>query len=422
MKNIEQPRCESSQDDLRAAEVLPEGTLREVPEPENPIAAGPRCCRLEVRASERASFTEYHVTATVESARTTAEAADELFAQVAAVIAERGIQPIQEKLYGLSAVRGDVLKRREAAYRREELDLSVPVTWIEGAPLRGPGFVGLQIWGIVPRDGKVGVRTVENAATGRGRLLTGRGFRMLHLAAVRGVRPGGSLADGAPAQADQMFTNVGLGLKAHGFEYRQVVRTWIYMARLLEWYGDFNRVRTAHYAPAGLGVEGGAAFPASTGIQGRSAGEECLADVLALDSDGPRSAAALPIRRSPRQDQSFNYGSAFSRGMAIAIEGTRTVHISGTASINPAGDSIHVGDAELQSLETLMCIAAILEEQGGSLANITSATLFCKDRSAWEAWNRVTRLLKIPEFPKICVLADVCRHDLLVEMEAVATI
>ena len=422
MKDIEQPRCESSPDDLRAAEVPPEGALREAPGPEHPIAAVPQCCRLEVRASERASFTEYHLTATVESARTTAEAADELFAQVAAVIAERGIQPIQEKLYGLSAVRDDVLKRREAAYRREELDLSVPVTWIEGAPLRGPGFVGLQIWGIVPRDGKVRVRTVENAATGRGRLLTGRGFRMLHLAAVRGVQPGGSLAEGAPAQADQMFTNVGLGLKAHGFEYRQVVRTWIYMARLLEWYGDFNRVRTAHYAPAGLGVEGGAAFPSSTGIQGRSDGEECLADVLALDSDGPQSAAALPIRRSSRQGQSFNYGSAFSRGMAIAIEGTRTVHVSGTASINPAGDSIHVGDAELQSLETLMCIAAILEEQGGNLANITSATLFCKDRSAWEAWNRVTQLLQIPAFPKVCMLADVCRSDLLVEMEAVAVI
>jgi enamine deaminase RidA (YjgF/YER057c/UK114 family) len=63
-----------------------------------------------------------------------------------------------------------------------------------------------------------------------------------------------------------------------------------------------------------------------------------------------------------------------------------------------------------------------MEQQGGSLRNITSATLFCKDRASWEAWNRVTRLLQIPEFPKICVLADVCRHDLLVEMEAVAVI
>jgi enamine deaminase RidA (YjgF/YER057c/UK114 family) len=245
---------------------------------------------------------------------------------------------------------------------------------------------------------------------------------MLHLPSIRGTTPAGTLAGDAVAQADQMFTNVGLGLKAHGFEYRQVARTWIYLARLLEWYGDFNRVRTAHYRPAGFGVEGGPAFPASTGIQGQSDGEECLLDVLALDSDSPKSAAALPIRRSPRQDQSFNYGSAFSRGMTIEIEGTRTVHISGTASINPAGASVHVGDAEMQSLETLMCIAAILEEQGGSLENITSSTLFCKDRGAWEAWNRVIRLLKVPAFPKVCVLADVCRDNLLVEMEVVAVI
>jgi enamine deaminase RidA (YjgF/YER057c/UK114 family) len=280
----------------------------------------------------------------------------------------------------------------------------------------------MQIWGIVPRDGKTGVTTVANPTTGPGRLWTGHGFRMLHLPFVRGLKPGGTLAGDAPAQADQMFTNAGLGLKAHGLTYRNVVRTWIYVARLLEWYDDFNRVRTAHYRLAGFGVEGGAAFPASTGIQGHYEDEEWLMDVLALESDGPRGAVAIPIIHSPRQDQSFNYGSAFSRGMTLDIEGTRTVHISGTASINPAGDSIHVGDAEMQSLETLMCIAAILEEQGGSLANIKSATLFCKDRDSWEAWNRVSRLLKVPEFPKVCILADVCRHDLLVEMEAVAVI
>jgi enamine deaminase RidA (YjgF/YER057c/UK114 family) len=379
-------------------------------------------CRLEVRATERGSFTEYHLTGTLDGSGDPGDAADTLLAQVAATMAERGIQPIQEKLYGLSTVRADVLKRREEAYRREELDFGVPTTWVQGTPLQNSDFVGLQIWGIAPRDGKTGVTTVANSTTGPGRLWTGHGFRMLHLPSVRGLKPGGTLAGDAPAQADQMFTNVGLGLKAHGMEYRNVVRTWIYLARLLEWYGDFNRVRTAHYKPAGLGAEGGVAFPASTGIQGKCDHEECLMDVLAMQSDGPEYAAARPIRRSPRQDLSFNYGSAFSRGMAFEIEGRRTVHISGTASINPAGASIHIGDAEMQSLETLMCIAAILEEQGGRLENITSATLFCKDRGAWEAWNRVTRLLMVPAFPQVCVLADVCRPDLLVEMEVVAAI
>ena len=213
-----------------------------------------------------------------------------------------------------------------------------------------------------------------------------------------------------------------LALRSLGFEYRDVARTWIYLARLLEWYGDFNRVRTAHYQRVGFSAAGALPFPASTGIQGRSGDDECVMDLLALQSDSPDRAAARPIRRSPRQDSSFSYGSAFSRGMAIAIDGRRTVHVSGTASINAAGASAHVGDAEMQSLETLLCIAAILEEQGGSLENITSATLFCKTPAALEAWNRVARMLRVPAMPKVCVLADVCRPDLLVEMEAVATI
>jgi enamine deaminase RidA (YjgF/YER057c/UK114 family) len=379
-------------------------------------------CRVEVRATERKSFTEYHVTGTIERVGNTGAAADELLGQVASTLAERGIETIQEKLYGLSSVREEVLKRREAAYRREELDLSVPVTWVQGAPLQRNAFAGVQIWGIAPRDGRTGVVTVENPATGRGRLLAGRGFRLLHLPAIRGTRPGGALAKGAVAQARHMFNNAELGLKAHGMEYRNVVRTWIYLARLLEWYREFNEVRTSHYRPACFGLAGGPAFPASTGIQGACDNEECLMDVLALTSDNPEQAAALPIRRSSRQDASFNYGSAFSRGMVFQIEGRRTVHVSGTASINAAGASVHVGDAEMQSLETLLCVAAILEEQGGSLANITSATLFCKDRGSWEAWMRVSRLLQIPCFPKVCVLADVCRSDLLVELEAVAAI
>ena len=419
MKNTEPTRCATPSADPKPLAVHGEAMLRFSAAPGRQAETAQPGPRVEVRATERQSFTEYHVTGAVGREK---NGTDELLAQVAAAVADRGIQPIQEKFYGLSTARAGVLKKRETAYRREELDLSVPVTWIQGAPLENGDFVGLQIWGIVPRDGKTGVTTVTHPATGPGRLWTGRGFRMLHLASVRGSKPGGELAGDASAQADQMFTNAGLGLKAQGMDYRNVRRTWIYLARLLEWYGEFNRVRTAHYQPAGFGKEGGTAFPASTGIQGRSGNEECLMDVLALDSKGPAYAAALPICRSPRQDASFNYGSAFSRGMAFEIEGRRTVHISGTASINAAGDSIHVGNAELQSLETLLCIAAILEEHGGGLANITSATLFYKNRGGWEAWNRVCQLLQIPAIPKVCVLADVCRHDLLVEMEAVATI
>ena len=379
-------------------------------------------CRVEVRRTERDTFTEYHITGTVNGPCDAHEAAQALLDLVAEEMAENGVQPVQEKIYGLSVLRTDVLRIRTAAYRRHELDIHVPATWIQGVPLCGCDFVGIQVWGIAPRGGWTCVSTVGDEQTGPGRLWTGRGFRMLHLPFVRGTRPDGTLPAGAAEQAALMFANTSTALKAQGFDYGQVKRTWIYVRRLLEWYDDLNRVRTAFYRTEGLEIGGGLAFPASTGIQCSCDGEEIMMDVLAFDTDGPSTASAIPITTSSRQHQSFKYGSAFSRGMAFEIEGRRTVHISGTASINPAGASIHVGDAEMQSLETLLCIAAILEEQGGSLESITSATLFCKDRAAFEAWQRVSRLLRIPAIPKICVLADVCRHDLLVEMEAVATI
>ena len=379
-------------------------------------------CRLEVRRTERASFTEYHITGIVDGPCDALLAARTLLQRVAETIAEHGVQPLQEKLYGLSSLRDAVLRCRTDVFRHHEIEVGMPATWIQGVPLRGCDFVGIQVWGIVAHGGWTSVSPVGDDQLGRGRLWTGRGFRMLHIPFVRGTRPDGTLLDGDSGQAEQMFLNANAVLKAHGFHYGQVKRTWIYVRRLLEWYDELNRVRTAFYRNEGLDMGGGLAFPASTGIQCSCDGEEIMMDVLAFDTEGPDCASATPITTSARQHQSFKYGSAFSRGMIFEIEGRKTVHISGTASINSAGASIHVGDAELQSLETLMCIAAILEEQGGSLESITSATLFCKDRAAYEAWERVSRLLRIPAIPKICVLADVCRHDLLVEMEAVATI
>ena len=379
-------------------------------------------CRLEIQASEHKTFTEYHITATVEGAMPAGAAADDLFSQVASTVVNRKIQPIQEKVYGLKRARANVLSRRDSIYRQRGLDRSVPVTWIQGEPLQGCDFVGVQIWGVAPTDGEECVTTVSSPVTGRARAWQGLGFRMLHLPSVRGTTESGSLASGASEQARQMFTNVEQGLSAHGMKYTDVVRTWIYSARLLDWYRELNAIRTGIYRAAGLGVEGGPEFPASTGIMGHTEDEECVMDVLALQSDGPECARATAIRRSPRQDSSFSYGSSFSRGMAIEIEGRRTVHISGTASINAAGASTYLGDAEHQSLETLMSIAAILKDQGGSVSDIKTATLFCKSRESYDAWERATQLLGIPPIPKVCVIADVCRGDLLVEMEAVAVV
>jgi enamine deaminase RidA (YjgF/YER057c/UK114 family) len=350
----------------------------------------------------------------------------EYFAQAASIAAQKGIQVIQEKIYGSMAAKDQVLAAREKEYRRAGLDPSLPVTWLDGTPLTNARFCGFQIWGIAPKDrGKTTVAAIDGqSGMGAGRLWTGPDYRMLYLPAVQGGGYGGVLPGNATEQAAQMFEIANSALRSAGFDYSQVIRTWIYLPRILDWYGEFNRVRTGFYAEAGFGRDPGKSpFPASTGIQARSAlHSECTMDVLALDTRDPAMAKAETILTTSRQGPAFGYGSAFSRGMTLTLEGRKTIHVSGTASIDSRGNTLYQGNSEMQCLETLVNVAALLEGEGGSLRDIAMATLFCKTKEVFAAYRNVTRWLQMPEIPTVYVQADVCRSDLLVEMEAMAFI
>ncbi len=215
-----------------------------------------------------------------------------------------------------------------------------------------------------------------------------------------------------------MFTAARAQLRACGTDYPSVARTWIYLKRVLDWYGEFNRVRTAYYQqwlPAE--AEGTRVLPASTGIQGHSGSEECLMELLAAGGPGVK---VRPVLASSRQTSPLCYGVSFSRAMALEVDGLTALFVSGTASLDLRGRVLHRDLPEQQYVESMLGLASILESQGGSLEDVCSATLFCKNADVYSACLEVSRLLQLPELPVVPVLADVCRPDLLVELEAVA--
>jgi enamine deaminase RidA (YjgF/YER057c/UK114 family) len=108
--------------------------------------------------------------------------------------------------------------------------------------------------------------------------------------------------------------------------------------------------------------------------------------------------------------------------VSVSIEGRKTIFVSGTASIDREGRSIHREDYEGQAIETLLNMAALLGEQGGRLRDIALATLFYKDDEMLAAYQDVSHLLGLEDLPIIPVRADVCRRELLVEIEAVALV
>jgi enamine deaminase RidA (YjgF/YER057c/UK114 family) len=351
-----------------------------------------------------------------------------VFDALAELIVQNNISVLMEKIYALHPAREEIFQRRMQAWSRKGLETDAPVTFLQGTPASGGAFGGVQVWGVTPRPG-AGER-IEAVEWGqiRGREWIGPHFRQLVLASIDGLLEGGSHGavrpESAPDQARRMLSRATAALSARGYSFRQVARTWIYLSRVLDWYGDFNEVRNTHFAAAGLSTsaatDGLSVFPASTGIQARSDAEDCVMDLLAIDASTAASPAVRPVLRSERQGQAFSYGSAFSRAMVIDWTEYKTIHISGTASIDAQGRSTHSGDAAAQFRETMINITALLEQEGAALSNICQGTLFAKSAAVAAACGIAARELGLPAMPLVEVVADVCRPELLVEVEAVA--
>jgi len=245
--------------------------------------------------------------------------------------------------------------------------------------------------------------------------------RLLFLPAILGRTPGRPPPEDVASECRAMFDSAQVLLANEGFTFRDVARTWIFVARLLEWYDDLNAVRSAFFHEHGLLPQGPNAFlPASTGIQGRHAsGAECVLDVFAVSCTEGTEPILRPIR-SQRQDSAFHYGSAFSRGMRVGSNSSALQLVSGTASIGLDGRTRYVDDARGQISETYLNVAAVMHAEDAGMNDVANVIRYHKDASVFQVHREMVDLGLLPDLPAIDVLADVCRHDLLFEMEATA--
>ncbi len=216
-----------------------------------------------------------------------------------------------------------------------------------------------------------------------------------------------------PDQAQSTFQEIRDVLEENGFAFTDTIRTWIYLDRLLEWYTEFNRTRTAFFEASGIFH---AIVPASTGIGASNPfGTAILMDVLAVQpKNGRVTIQAVP---SPLQNPALDYKSSFSRAVELDFPDYRSLLISGTASIDINGRSVHQGDAEMQIRLTMEVVSALLESRSMSWCDLFRGIAYFKDMAYLPVYRRVADALGIPRFPLAISHADVCRNDLLFEIE-----
>lgn len=234
-------------------------------------------------------------------------------------------------------------------------------------------------------------------------------------------------------------------IESVGMRFEQVIRTWLYLGDIVgaegntQRYKELNRARTDFFrdirfspvpTPSSFDPKL-SIYPASTGIgaNSRDVVMSCIAlaterdDIIGTPLENPLQTSAF--------DYSVKYGPKspkFARAMALSCGPFVTIFISGTASITRS-ETRFVGDVAGQTRQTLDNIEALISEDnlrahgmpglGSTLGRLALVRVYIKHQEDY-AKARAVCEERLGELPTIYAVADVCRPDLLVEIEGIA--
>jgi len=151
-----------------------------------------------------------------------------------------------------------------------------------------------------------------------------------------------------------------------------------------------------------------------------------IADILEAIAHTPISKRAVTNHNVLNEAYSYSKPSSFSRGMRIDLNGLVIMLISGTASIDDSGNSVHIGDFPAQLRRTFENITGLLAGEGATWHDVVRTTCYLRDierdydifNEGRTAFYKEQGLDPLPASTGI--QAILCRPELLVEIEAIA--
>ena len=154
-------------------------------------------------------------------------------------------------------------------------------------------------------------------------------------------------------------------------------------------------------------------LPASTGIGiSPGNGSRCAIDLFAaLGANGSLHRYDV----AGRQRSAYEYGSAFARAAVAQTPAGRTIFVSGTAAIDARGLTCHLDNIPGQIQMTLDNVTAVLSQFSVKPCDAVQAIAYCANSAVVETFVQHYRT-KYP-WPWLTMIGDVCRPDLLFEVE-----
>lgn len=309
---------------------------------------------------------------------------------------------------------------------------AMPVTTFVVQPPCCGAALGIELWALGGPGVKVERLGPELVA------IESDGIRWVHCGGIRS-----DLGLESPyAESVTAFQRMQRQLATAGVGFNQVVRTWIYVNQITagqegrQRYQELNRARTDFYRDIQFGTKTRAPrpetiYPASTGIG--TSGANITMACMALDSQRP-DVFIVPLenpQQTPACAYQTNYSPQspkFARAMAVVQGHFVSTLVSGTASIVDSktlypGDIVRQTDQTIDNIERLIAPENFarhgLSGSGATLRDVAKLRVYVKHQADYAACREVCER-RLPRVPAIYLHADICRPDLLVEIEAVA--
>lgn len=104
-----------------------------------------------------------------------------------------------------------------------------------------------------------------------------------------------------------------------------------------------------------------------------------------------------------------------------AIKVGNVVHVSGMVALDAAGQVVAVGDCAGQTRHVLELIKSIVEQAGGTLADVAYNQICLKSLDDYAAMNSVyAEYFPVEPPARYCIRADLVKPEFLVEIGSVA--
>jgi enamine deaminase RidA (YjgF/YER057c/UK114 family) len=238
-------------------------------------------------------------------------------------------------------------------------------------------------------------------------------------------------------QSDHVFARLEEILHHENFLVSSIIRQWNYIENISSFeneyqnYQAFNDSRSHFYARA----DWSKGYPAATGIGTQAGG--VMVELIAIAGDGlVNRALDNPLQiAAHKYSQGVLLGALdpctrqrttpkFERARIIGLPEQQTAYISGTAAIR--GESSLISEDVIEQTQiTMQNIDYLISSQNypvpGARREFKLLRVYVKNPQQME---KVRDYMKVsyPDISKLYICADICREELLIEIEGVADI